>query len=964
MLSVAFTYPSSKNENMKIPIGILLLLFTLPSSSQILNRLKDKVTGKAKSEADNAKYSAENKARQAAYKELDDFKNEFDSTDIDYAILLSDNSGLFGGQGRGAFGTKFLRLAGIANSLYRDVNITDEENARLSLQMGQSAYATSRYVYAAKKLSAAKYYFEKAYLTNDLSYLKTIASQGLLYTSMGRFSQADKFTSDALDMRREKLGPTNMAVAASLNNYAVLHYNLGQYNESEKEFASAISIMKANKQEEDMVYAIALNNEAILYQSMGRYDAAVKLLEQSLDLAGKLEVTKAKNHLKFLSNLALLYQQMGKYSEAENIYTKLEKRVEKGTPDHANMLNNLAILYLLMNKEGKVEEMLKQSADIYKEKLTENSPAYAKVISDLGNFYRYKGRYDEAEPLLDKALQTRREALGEVHPLFVQSEEDMAILQWKKKILDRAYTLYKDVMEKSLDFINRYFPPMSEAEKTRYWDLLSPRFDRFYDFALEAIPTNKEIIFDVFEYRLATKGLLLNSTRKVSESILNGGNEQLVNDYIAWLDSKEQLTTLYAYSKADLKEQGIDIDSMEKATNAMEKRLSENSKEFSQFYFVAKTKFAEVQNELKSDEAAIEFIRLRKFDQVFTDDCRYLALVVTKDNREPRLVVMEDGTDMENKFAKTYRLSMKNKINDEQSYAHYWGLIDPGVQGKKRIYVSMDGVYNQVNLYTLKKPGGDFLINQYDIVLVGNSRDLVKLKKITSNGNGKKATLLGFPDYGVGVITALPGTKVEVDGIDKLLKASGYQVSELVQRDATETNLKSAHKEAILHIATHGYFLKDVDKASWPIGVQADYAKDNVLLRSGLMLTGASEADRLAPGLDSSNNGIMTSYEAMDLDLKGTNLVVLSACETGLGEVKAGEGVYGLQRAFLAAGAEAIIMSLWKVDDEATQQLMNSFYSNWIKTGDKQKTFKQAEFLRLARFKESLFWSASIMMAD
>ena len=160
------------------------------------------------------------------------------------------------------------------------------------------------------------------------------------------------------------------------------------------------------------------------------------------------------------------------------------------------------------------------------------------------------------------------------------------------------------------------------------------------------------------------------------------------------------------------------------------------------------------------------------------------------------------------------------------------------------------------------------------------------------------------------------------------------------------------------------FFLKDVERTNWPIGVHADNAKDNVLLRSGLMLTGASEADKSKAGLDSNNNGIITSYEAMNLDLKGTNLVVLSACETGLGEIKAGEGVYGLQRAFLVAGAEAIVMSLWKVDDAATQLLMNNFYSNMMKTGDKQKAFKQAQQQLMTKFKEPYYWGAFVMMEN
>jgi len=169
-----------------------MTFLSVDSSAQILKKLKDKVTDKAKGTVDDAKYEAKNKAREAAKKELDDLNNAFDSTDIDYAILLSDNSGLFGGKGRNEFGVKFRQFGGIANSLIKDADLDDAENAKLNLQLGQSAYAMGRFVYAEKKLEVAKNYFEKAYLTNDPGYVKTISSEGLLYTSMGRYEQAGK----------------------------------------------------------------------------------------------------------------------------------------------------------------------------------------------------------------------------------------------------------------------------------------------------------------------------------------------------------------------------------------------------------------------------------------------------------------------------------------------------------------------------------------------------------------------------------------------------------------------------------------------------------------------------------------------------------------------------------------------------------------------------------------------------
>ncbi len=948
---------------MKFWVACSLLFFSLHASSQLIKNPVRALKNKAKNEVAETKYEARQEARNKAKNELSGFKTEFDSTDLDYAILLSDNSGLFGGRGQGEFGAKFIRLAGIARSLYQDADLSTEENAQLNLQMAQSGYAMGKFVFSERRFKAAQEYFEKGGMTNDLGYIKTISGQGLLFTTMGRFKQAETYTQEALEMRQKRYGDTSMGLAASYNNAAVLHYNVGQYNEAEKEFARSLSIIQYNKLHTTTPYALVLNNQAILFQSIGRYEAAEKNLKEALSIAGQSEISKARNHLKFFSNLALLYQQMGKYDQAEEIYRGLEKRLTRGKPEFANLLNNVAILLLVMNRHERIEGLLKQSAEIYKSNLTENSPAYAKVISDLGNFYRFKGQYAEAEPLLQKALQIRAETLGPDHPLFVQSQEDLAVLYWKKKDFANAAKLYHDIMEKSLDFINKYFPPMSEVEKTKYWDLLSPRFERFYNFALEARQENSDLLLDLFTYRMATKGLLLSSTRKVSESILSGDNEVLIHDYISWIDNKEQLTNLYGYSKEELREQGVNIDSLESATNAMEKRLSETSKEFAQYYYTTKITYAQVQQQLKADEALVEIIRLRDFDQTFTDSSRYLGLVVTGGGPAPEVVVMENGYDMENKVFKTYRKSMISKVNDEKTYDHFWAKLEPELKGKKKVYLSLDGIYNQVNIYTLKKAGGDFLIKQYDIVLLGNARDIVTDNQVAS-GAGKKATLIGFPEYASPNIPKLPATKTEVDGINKLLKASGYQVSELLQREASESNLKSTKQVSILHIATHGYFLQDVQRTVWPIGVHADYARDNVLLRSGLMLSGASDAEKNNTGLDNASNGIITSYEAMNLDLKGTDLVVLSACETGLGEVKAGEGVYGLQRAFLVAGARSLIMSLWKVDDLATQLLMNNFYTNWTKTGDMQKSFKEAQLQLMARYKEPYYWGAFVLVED
>jgi tetratricopeptide (TPR) repeat protein len=577
----------------------ICICFSLQSQAQLLKDIQKAAVNEAKKL--NTKENRD-KLITAGFKALDEARAEFDSADFDYAILVSDNSGLLDIKEKGENSARVTSLGSIAYSQYKNAQLTEAENARFNREMGEMSYASSKFSVAENWFTLAKSSYEKAGLKQDIGYLKTISNQGLLYATMGRFTQAEEFTAQALAMRKAKFGESNAGVAASLNNYGVLKYNLARYNEAEKDFESATSIMRSNGLQTAMPYAIVLNNQAMFFQAIGRYEEAEKVLKDAIAIAEKLQNSKSANHLRFLSNLALLYQQMNKYPEAEAIYLSMEKRLGKSNPDYASMLNNQAALYMVMGKQDKVEDLLKKSAAIYKSNFGEGNPAYAKSISDLGNFYRIKERYTEADPLLQKAVSIREAALGKNHPLFVQSQEDIAILEWKRKSWERAMMQYRAVMDKSLGFIQSYFPPMSEAEKTKYWDVLSPRFQRFYNFALEASSANQPVVQDLFDYQIATKALLLNSTNKVKQTILSSGNAALIKDYVTWLDQKEQLARLYAYSKEDLNSQKINLDSLERSANAMEKKLSERSTEFSSRYTSTKVTYKQIKDLLTDTE--------------------------------------------------------------------------------------------------------------------------------------------------------------------------------------------------------------------------------------------------------------------------------------------------------------------------------------------------------------------------
>lgn len=917
--------------------------------------------GTANAQFDNLLKKQIDRGKKIASGDLEEERTRIDSSDFNYAISVIDNSGMMDIQDADEAAIKTVTT--VTSVTKSSDEKTGAQRSRDFLDIAEELYKKRVYPAAEVNFMLAKESYETEGLTSTINYSKVHADLGLLYATMGRFSTAEKFTTDAMTLRANTVGKNSRAYASSLNNRGVLMQELARYNEAEKNFAEALQTIERRIGVGSQEYAVTLNNQAILYAEIGRFTDAIDNLKRASAILDKLKKKSLRQQVGFQSNLALLYQQTGKFAEAETIYINLEKILGNQNPYYAGVINNLALLYIQMGKLDKVEGYLQTSANVYKTKFGDKNPNYAKVLNDLGNFYRMEGRFDDAEKSLNQALAIRGTALDENHPDYVKSQEDLGILYWKKGDLTKAGEYYSLAMNKSLDFINRYFPPMSEAEKTKYWDVLQPRFQRFYNYCLDASATNPAVLQTIFEFQMTTKGLLLNSTNKIKSTIMASGNEALIRDYTAWLDRKEALARYYSLSREELANQKVNLADLEKEANDMERSLSERSAEFSQGYTSERVEMKSVTNLIGDLEAVVEIIRIRKFDKDLTAESRYAVLVLTKGASVPKVTILDNGSQLETRFAKYYKNAILQRIPDEFSYIQFWSKIDPLLTGKKVIYLSPDGVYTQINVNTIRKPGvAEYISNRFDVFTFGNSRDLIaaKTKRPTP---AKEAFLLGFPEFG-GVAPALPGTKAEIAAVASVLKTAGYKVSQRTQLEATEASIKSLGGPSLVHIATHGYFLADADADA--MGVDADHAKNNPLLRSGLILAGAPDPakEERKPDLESNDNGVLTAYEAMNLNLGGTDLIVLSACETGLGEIRAGEGVYGLQRAFQVAGAKALLMSLWKVDDTATQLLMTNFYTNWTKGGSKLKAFKQAQAQLMAnpKYKDPYFWGAFVML--
>jgi len=946
--------------------------------AQIGNLLKDKLKNKVDQQKDKIIQDAKDKAKdkKEEWKEkIFNTKKEFDPSELNYAISLSDNAALFEAEER--FGRVKDVLKTATYKTATDQEYTPLDRAKNLKETGEMLYGSNRLKSAELTFLSSKKILEENYHTQEQVYSDVLANLGLVYHTAGRYYEADSISKKAAQLRKEKFGEKHLSYAASLNNLAALYKEKGEYTKAEKYIEQCIQIYQSAITKDSIPYAIALNNKAILLQTVGRAKEAEPLQNKALDLVQDKYGGRSNVYLRMLGNLAIMYQDLGRYENAEKVYKKAisvrEKKLGAKHPDVARLKHNLAGLYIITQKYDLVEQNLKDAASIYKDKFSENHPSYANVIEDLGNFYVFQGKYNDAEPLLTKALEVRSNTLGENHPDYASAIESLAILYWKKQQYPQASTNFRNALKKYLMQVATQFPAMSEHEKTVFWNLIQPKFERFYNYVLQASFQDPTLLTDMYNAQLITKALLLNVTSKVRENILNSNNPKLIALYNKYLAQKEYLARVYTMSKAELAEQKINVDSLEKAANATEKQLSEQSLEFNQNINKKIIRTTDIQQVLKDNEAAVEIFRIRYYDKTFSEDSvLYAALILKKNASNPEKVILPNGTGLETTYAGYYRKAIKSKLEDEESFIAYWKPIHTQLTGKTHIYVSLDGIYNQISLNGLRINKGKYLIDEYDISVVTNTKEIIEIAHRKPQ-KPNHVYMIGNPDYQLGAnvskptIKDLPGTKAEIDAIQKLLASNNCKTETYLQQSAKEDVVKKINQPDVLHVATHGFFLANVNKNKEKVfGIEADKAKEMPMLRSGLMFAGAEATAQniKSTEISTENNGIFTAYEAMNLNLNSTKLVVLSACETGLGEIKSGEGVYGLQRAFQIAGTETLIMSLWKVADEQTQELMTLFYQKWLATNDKHKSFIEAQKELKKKYPEPYFWSAFVLVGE
>jgi len=861
---------------------------------------------------------------------------------------------------------------------------------------------------------AEKFYLEAVPLEAKIlgrqnpEYAIAILNLGELYCEMGNYAKGEPLYLEVLKIQEKSLGKENPDYALTLNNLAMLYHDKGNYSKVEPLYLEALRIWEKVSKTKDPSYITALNNLAGFYDEMGNYPKAESYFFKTLEIRAATQGKEHDSYASSLNNLAVHYYQMGDYEKANKYCVEsLDIRARvlgKDHPEYSRSVSTLGSIYMATKKYTEAVPLFLEANRIILKNFGKLHPDYAASMDNLASVYKRLGNLAKAESLYVESKELTAQSLGKKHPFYIRDINDLALFYHETKNLAKAEPYFLEAIATSEELIIKYFPFLSDKEKQEYYALNKNVFATFERFCLDYYKTNPAILNKLYDLKLVTKGLLFNSSTKIREHVMNSNDKELIQTLEQLNAAKDFLAKVYKMDLEEKGRKGINEERLEEEANTLEKKLSLKSELFAHSSDKRLYKWHDVKRKLADGEAAVEILRMsKKVNGSYVPV--YAALILTNKSKEhPDLLVLNDGDELEKKTAAYYHNAIQQRLQDTMSYNRFWKPIASKINGAHKVYISADGVYHQINLNSLYNPKtGKHLIDEIEIQLVNSTKDLVTQNKPVAT-EVRNASLFGYPDYNHAQhpmidtarldqvdtqadvtemmrggtllrlfngedVNELPGTKKEVEYIESILqKKNSVQVHKYLYDSATEVKIKRIDNPQVLHIATHGYFIADLPTTNQSEkfgGIAIKRIIENPLLRSGLLFAGASGAFKPGQSHDANaEDGILTAYEAMSLRLNQTDLVVLSACETGLGVESNGEGVYGLQRAFQEAGAKTILMSLWKISDDATQELMDMFYRNWLGGKSPRVSFRLAQLSLRAKYPEPFYWGSFVLVGD
>jgi CHAT domain-containing protein/tetratricopeptide (TPR) repeat protein len=849
----------------------------------------------------------------------------------------------------------------------------------------------------------------------------TLSALGSLHQDMGDYPRAERLHREALEIYSSALGDRNPRVAASLNNLAEVHRASGAYAAADPLYRRALEILRQEHGARHPSVATILNNTAMLRAATGDFRAAERFFREALEILRETVGPLDPHVAATLNNLAELYRVTGEYGTAEPLLEEAlsirRRTLGPQHPDVGQSLNNLALILHARKDYGRAQGLYRRALEVGRRASGPRHPDVGQALNNLATLLHDRGDQAEAEPLYLEALEIKRQALGRSHPEVALALNNLAVLYAGMDRDEEALGLMEEAAGSDDRLLRDAFSIGSERQRLAFVAILEGATNGFLSLVLDRFGNRPDVVGKALDLVLRRKALAAEALAAQRDAVLSGRYPDLEAklEALSRLRMRIARKTLAGPGSDSPVEHEATLEAWQAQRERLEAELAQAIPEVGIEERLRKADLDAVARALPSGGLLVEFIRFEQLDfravpvrgETRWKPPRYMAFILAAG--EPEAVRMVDlgeadpidrliaeyreaitGSDREEPRGPGPAPARLERAERETGAGLRLALFDPlheALAEGARLFLAPDGDLTRLPFEVLPTDAGGRLIDQYILSYLTTGRDLLRFGQQAVRG---EPLIAAAPDFDLGGSPAdqrpysrrsrdldpsrihfgpLAGTGRE--GADVAAVVGGT----LWMGDAVlEAHLKATGSPWILHLATHGFFLSDqhrsrADSLLGPVPVWEDDSPrgggvENPLLRSGLALAGANTFLRGEPLPAEAEDGIITAEDVSGLDLLGTELVVLSACETGLGEVRVGEGVLGLRRAFVLAGARTLVMSLWKVPDGPTAELMQLFYGNLRSGMGRAEALRKAQLDLVKVYPPPLFWGAFICQGD
>ena len=857
---------------------------------------------------------------------------------------------------------------------------------------------------------------KRAYGTENENYIIALADMAAYYRDAGLYEQAMEYYEQAL--QKSKNNNFEYLYAFTLSGYANLLKRKGEIKLAEKAIRERLNIFKGLDVvgENHFEFASTLNNLGEVLIDQGKLEEAESVTLKSLSICQELIGTENSEYFKGIGTLATLYQKLGQFEHADSLYLLesqyLDKIHETNHPDILWNKSNRASIAVDLERWETALNLYDQVLNDIDSFYGSNHPEYAKGVMNKALVLKNMERYDDAELLYQKAIDGFKNKMKSTHPdlgifysnygnLIISkespSQSDLFIADslYKEglkiteinfgknhpsylnqllnyaqlKIIQRDYikmdSLYNISLKLISKQINNTFSFLSESERQSYWQIPNSQLTRIRS---NEIKYGRDSVLKasmIYQISQISKNALLNTSRKIEIALQKSKNISLTETYSFYKTVRKKIGQLWSAGSNDRNL----LQKLDKTADSLDKVLTKYSAVFRNEKLNNLSEVNQMINKLSSEEIAIEFVEYSNIEEY--PEIYYGAVVVGKNISPTFLPLCSETTILSKDSISSYP--------GELLYPLLWEPLERFMLNKKTAYVAPIGYLNVLPINAMRLNDTAYLGDKISIRTVLSLQNIAQLKiQDTSRNSIVDALLVGGVNYDSKYIEPeskevssywefLPGSLAETLSIQSLLTKEGKKSTLLRDTFPTEERIKRIGDESspsILHLATHGFYnTLDTNEENPKYKKQESrfYVADNPLLRCGLILSGANKNWNQAIDI-SEDDGILTGLEVSDLRLEKTKMVILSACETGLGEINGDEGVFGLKRAFHMSGAQKMIISLWKLEDEPTAYLMKEFYKFYLKLKNASIALKKAQQNTRLIFKNEVSWAGLVLV--